>query len=126
MVWCKMQMQFMHLFKLKIWNYIQHDLGFDLLGSEISCYVIQSLPIFLILSTYTISKHRLTTSDNAVFDVQFNNYFVSWKNVLFLRSSISYILNHSVNFNSCDIMRSSSIKVALLSDKLWFWYYLAF
>ena len=64
MVWCKMQMQFMYLFKLKIWNYIQHDLGFDLLGSEISCYVIQSLPIFLILSTYTISKHRLLKNKN--------------------------------------------------------------
>ena len=28
----------MLLFKLKIWNYIQHDFGFDLLGSETVSY----------------------------------------------------------------------------------------
>ena len=27
-------MIFMFLFKLKIWNYIRHDLGFDLLSPE--------------------------------------------------------------------------------------------
>ena len=36
-------MEFMFLFKLNIWNYIQHDLGLDLLIQKrfyISCYVL--------------------------------------------------------------------------------------
>ena len=56
----------------------------------------------------------MITSKNEVFEGQFNNVFISWKSHFpFLTYSIFHILNHSINFESCDAMISISTRVRI-------------
>ena len=52
----------------------------------------------------------MVTSENAIFKTKFNiTSFISWKNhAMYLRYSVFYILNYSINFESCDVLLSVS------------------
>ena len=51
----------------------------------------------------------MITSENVVFEARFMIFFISWKNhFLLFRYSICYILNNFINFESCDVIMSTS------------------
>ena len=52
----------------------------------------------------------MVTSENAIFKTKFNiTSFISWKNhAMYLRYSVFYILNYSINFESCDVLLNVS------------------
>ena len=54
---------------------------------------------------------KMMFCENVVFEAQFKNSFISWKSrVPFLTNSLFYVLNHSINFKSYDVMISISTR----------------
>ena len=53
----------------------------------------------------------IAPSENGVFKTQFKIFFISQKSpALFLRQSVFCILNHYMNFGSCDIIMSIKVE----------------
>ena len=67
------------------------------------CFVC-ALFFWLTISTKVMSTKKWLTYENLVFEVAFH-FFIFWENlVLYLRYSFFYISNHSINFDSHDLL----------------------
>ena len=90
-------------------------------ASSLNVFFIVSIFFFLLWSSWNWNRRikrwwwvapiqRLTLLKNVIFEIQFKNFFMSWKcHFLFLRYSIFYNRNYSANLESCDFMMNISI-----------------
>ena len=85
-------------------NQLVHLVTFFIAKGNKEYLVLAGFDKRLLTLKITSTKNK-TMSKNLVFVTQFKNFFILWKShVPFLRSSIFYILNHSINFECYDVV----------------------
>ena len=97
------------LFIRSIYGYYHHLLYF---GEFLSMCHLISVSSYFINILKTLTKEVVCCGKNdkfckCSFEAQFKNFCIFWKShILFVRYSILHLLNHSINFESYDVMIS--------------------